>query len=183
MGHESVEAAMSLLGSKVYAPSSEAIEAEPQAAGLRVMRDLLAGVDRTANPFKGEDVHIHFPEGATPKDGPSAGVAITCALASLLVNRPMRCDTAMTGEVSLRGHVLPVGGVRDKVLAARRAGLKHVLLPRDNKRHVEEEIVLKQVADMELHYLRFIDEAWAFLFDPAEAPTFAPLPGPPPSRL
>ena len=87
---------------------------------------------------KSHDAHIHVPAGATPKDGPSAGVAIVVALVSAMTKRAVRNDVAVTGEISLRGRVLPVGGVREKVLAAHRAGIKHVLLPRENERDLEE---------------------------------------------
>jgi ATP-dependent Lon protease len=88
--------------------------------------------------FAKSDIHVHVPAGAIPKDGPSAGVAMTVALISLLTNRPTRNDTAMTGEISLRGLVLPVGGIKEKVTAAVRAGIKTVLLPARNKRDYED---------------------------------------------
>jgi ATP-dependent Lon protease len=88
--------------------------------------------------FPKSDIHIHVPAGAIPKDGPSAGVAMTIALISLLTNRPTRSDTAMTGEISLRGLVLPVGGIKEKVTAAVRAGITTLLLPARNKRDFED---------------------------------------------
>ncbi len=84
------------------------------------------------------DLHVHFPEGATPKDGPSAGIAIISALVSLLTGRKLRNDTAMTGELSLRGSVLPIGGLREKVMAAHRAGIKHILFPADNEKDLAD---------------------------------------------
>lgn len=91
-------------------------------------------------------------------------MAILLALASLLLNQPVRSDTAVTGEVTLRGHVLPVGGIRDKVLAARRAGVRHVLLPLANKRNVLEELPARTLKGIEVHYVKHVDEAldWAF---------------------
>jgi ATP-dependent Lon protease len=88
--------------------------------------------------FSNNDIHIHVPAGAVPKDGPSAGVAIACTIASLLFNVPARHDVAMTGEITLTGRVLPIGGVKDKVIAAHRAGIRTVLLPRENKRDLDE---------------------------------------------
>jgi len=88
--------------------------------------------------FEKSDIHVHVPAGAIPKDGPSAGVAMFTALASLMTNRPVRSDRAMTGEISLRGLVLPVGGIKEKVLAALRAGITTVLLPTRNKSALEE---------------------------------------------
>jgi ATP-dependent Lon protease len=88
--------------------------------------------------FEKYDVHVHFPEGAVPKDGPSAGVSITTALVSLFTGKKVRGDVAMTGEVTLRGKVLPVGGIKEKVLAAYRSGLKEVLLPHLNDKDLRD---------------------------------------------
>ncbi|HLA38847.1 MAG TPA: S16 family serine protease, partial [Candidatus Glassbacteria bacterium] len=86
--------------------------------------------------FTSFDVHLHVPSGATPKDGPSAGVAILTALASLLSGVPVRHEVAMTGEITLRGKVLPVGGIKEKVLAAHRAGIKRVVIPAENEKEL-----------------------------------------------
>jgi ATP-dependent Lon protease len=88
--------------------------------------------------FEQSDIHLHVPEGATPKDGPSAGVTMATALASLMTNRLVRNDVAMTGEITLRGRVLPVGGIKEKVIAAHRAGLKTIILPRRNEKDLDE---------------------------------------------
>ncbi|MBQ2454634.1 MAG: endopeptidase La, partial [Firmicutes bacterium] len=88
--------------------------------------------------YKTKDIHIHVPEGATPKDGPSAGVTMCVSVISALTGRPVRKDVAMTGEISLRGKILPVGGIKEKVLAAHRMGVKTILLPQENKADIDD---------------------------------------------
>jgi ATP-dependent Lon protease len=88
--------------------------------------------------FEKSDIHIHVPEGATPKDGPSAGIAMTTALVSVFTGIPVRADVAMTGEITLRGEVLPIGGLKEKLLAAHRGGIKTVLIPEENAKDLTE---------------------------------------------
>jgi ATP-dependent Lon protease len=107
------------------------------------------------------DIHIHVPAGAIPKDGPSAGVTMATALVSLMTDRPVRPLTAMTGEITLSGNVLPVGGIKEKFLAAKRAGVKNVLLPAENRQNVEEDLTPEQIEGVTIHYVSRIDEALA----------------------
>jgi ATP-dependent Lon protease len=116
--------------------------------------------------FEKSDIHVHVPAGATPKDGPSAGVAMFTALTSLLTDRTVRSDTAMTGEISLRGLVLPVGGIKEKVVAAAAAGLTRVMLPARNRRDFDE-IPLGARNKLEFIWLERVDDAIAAVLEPA----------------
>ena len=109
--------------------------------------------------YNTNDIHIHFPEGAVPKDGPSAGITVTIALISALTGTPVRSDVAMTGEITLRGRVLPIGGLREKTMAALRAGVKTVIIPAENEPDLEE---IDQTVRQKLHFVP-VDHADAAL--------------------
>jgi ATP-dependent Lon protease len=109
--------------------------------------------------FRKQDIHIHVPSGAIPKDGPSAGVAMVTALVSLLSGRPVRPRVAMTGEISLSGIVLPVGGIKEKVLGAKRAGIREVILPQENEPNVKEDMQPHMLEGLQLHFVRTADQA------------------------
>jgi ATP-dependent Lon protease len=111
---------------------------ESAQAALTLVKARSSEFGIAADWFEKGDIHVHVPAGATPKDGPSAGVAMFIALASLATSTPVQSDHAMTGEISLRGLVLPIGGVKEKVLAALQAGIKTVMLPARNKRDLED---------------------------------------------
>jgi ATP-dependent Lon protease len=113
------------------------------------------GIDNEV--FEKTDVHVHVPEGAIPKDGPSAGITLAAALISAFTSTPVRVDIAMTGEITLRGHVLPVGGVKEKVLAAYRAGIREVVMPEENEKDLED--ILEDVREeMTFHFVSHMDE-------------------------
>jgi ATP-dependent Lon protease len=126
------------------------------------------GVD--ADFYRNAEVHFHVPSGAIPKDGPSAGVTMVTALASELSRRSVRGDIAMTGEITLSGRVLPVGGIKEKVLAARRAGLREVILPRQNEKNVKEDLSDELRADMTIHLVSEIRDVLLLALSPAATP-------------
>ncbi|HMB30554.1 MAG TPA: S16 family serine protease, partial [Desulfohalobiaceae bacterium] len=105
------------------------------------------------------DIHVHVPSGATPKEGPSAGITLVMALLSALVNKPLRNDVAMTGEITLRGRVLPVGGIKEKILAASAIGIKTVILPAQNYKDFQE-VPSELRQNIELKTVEHIDEVW-----------------------
>jgi len=147
---------------------------DPSEQVTKGVQTLFSNLDKK-HFFGSDDVHVHFPAGGIPKDGPSAGVAATLALASLLFGRPVRSDTAVTGEITLRGHVLPVGGIKDKVLAAHRAGVRHVLLPYANMRHAVNDLPSSVAKEIEIHYVKHIDEALYWMFSEDGDSYVAPL--------
>jgi ATP-dependent Lon protease len=119
------------------------------------------------------DLHIHIPAGAIPKDGPSAGVTMATVLASLLTGTTVRPLTAMSGEITLSGNVLPVGGIKEKFLAARRAGVKTIILPFDNRQDVEEDLTPDQIDGVDIHYARHIEDVLAVALPQFKAPPMA----------
>jgi ATP-dependent Lon protease len=131
--------------------------------------------------FRKQDIHVHVPSGAVPKDGPSAGVAMVTALVSLLSGRPVRPRVAMTGELSLSGVVLPVGGIKEKVLGAKRAGIREVILPAENEPNVKEDLQDHVLEGIEIHYARTVDQAleWALSKTPTTAVVLQPGQVPP----
>ena len=138
---------------------------ESAQAALSFLRSHTSGLEVPAERFRSSDIHLHVPAGATPKDGPSAGVAIATALASLMTGRPVRHGVAMTGEITLRGHVLPVGGIREKTIAAERAGIRTVLLPRRNEPDVEE-IPAEVRNALDIHFIEQVDDALELALHP-----------------
>jgi ATP-dependent Lon protease len=139
-------------------------------------RSTALGIDRDF--YKNRDVHLHIPAGGTPKDGPSAGIAIATAIVSALTGAPVRGDVAMTGEVTLRGRVLPIGGLKEKAVAAHRNGVRHVIIPAENTREIDD-IPEEVRAAVRFHPVKSMDEVLALALargQESESPSPSPSP-------
>jgi ATP-dependent Lon protease len=139
---------------------------ESARAALSWFRAHAAAYGADPDFFKNAEIHLHVPSGAIPKDGPSAGVTIATALASELTRRPVRGDIAMTGEITLSGRVLPVGGIKEKVLAARRVGIREVIIPRQNEKNINEDLTEELRRDLTIHYVQGVDEVLLLALTP-----------------
>ena len=153
-------------------------------AALSVVRSRSQRLGIEPGFYEKSDIHIHLPEGATPKDGPSAGIGICTAMVSMLTGIPVRADVAMTGEITLRGEVLPIGGLKEKLLAAHRGGIKTVLIPEENvKDLVDIPDNIKNKLD--IHPIKWIDAALELALErkpvplPESQPESAPVAAPP----
>ena len=144
-------------GRQVLTGSLGDVMKESIQAALTVVRNRAASLGVASDFHEKRDIHIHVPEGATPKDGPSAGIGMCTALVSALTGIPVKADVAMTGEITLRGQVLPIGGLKEKLLAAHRGGIKTVLIPEENRRDLKE-IPDNIKADLSIIPVKWIDE-------------------------
>lgn len=148
-------------GKLSYTGSLGEVMQESIQAALTVVRARSINLGIKKDFYENKDIHVHVPEGATPKDGPSAGIAVCTALVSCLTNNPVRSDVAMTGEITLRGKILPIGGLKEKLLAAHRGGIKVVLIPYENKRDLEE-IPQNAISNLKIHFVKIIEEVLPF---------------------
>jgi len=139
---------------------------ESAQAALSYVRSHSGALGIDADFYKDSDVHLHVPAGAIPKDGPSAGVTMVTALTSLLSGRKVKPRLAMTGEITLRGKVLGVGGVKEKILAARRAGVETVIVPRDNRKDIIEEVPEDIRAEMRIEYVENVAQLLDLALEP-----------------
>jgi ATP-dependent Lon protease len=142
---------------------------ESVTAALSVVRHRAKTLGIRTDFYEKNDIHIHLPEGATPKDGPSAGIGLVTAITSALANIPVRADVAMTGEITLRGEVLPIGGLKEKLLAAQRGGIKHVLIPKGNEKDLAE-IPANVKQKLKIHPVKWIEEVFALALERSPVP-------------
>ncbi|MBA2666189.1 MAG: endopeptidase La [Trueperaceae bacterium] len=148
---------------------------ESAQAAIAYLRKHQAEYGLAADFYENRDIHVHVLEGATPKDGPSAGIAIATAVASALTGRPVRGDIAMTGEITLRGRVLPIGGVKEKLLAAHQAGIKHVIIPDGNEANLED-VPDPILADLKVTSVKTFKEVLDIMLDTEDAAVYEPPP-------
>ncbi|HVQ13085.1 MAG TPA: S16 family serine protease, partial [Vicinamibacterales bacterium] len=127
--------------------------------------------------FKNAEMHVHVPSGAIPKDGPSAGVTMVAAMVSELTGRSVRGDITMTGEITLSGRVLPIGGLKEKVLAARRVGIREVIVPKQNAKNVNEDLTAELREEMTIHLVSAIDEVLALALVPTSTDKLGEIKG------
>jgi ATP-dependent Lon protease len=156
-------------GGVVITGNLKSVMEESATTAVSFIRSRAARLHLDPEFLRSIDLHIHFPKGGTPKDGPSAGITIYSAVASLLLGAPVKRDVAMTGEITLRGNVLPVGGIKEKLLAAHRAGIKTILMPARNERDLDD--VPKDVRDnLDIHLIKRVDEILPLVLEPPAAP-------------
>ena len=156
-------------GKLSYTGSLGDVMQESIQAAMTVVRSRAEKLRINEDFYEKRDIHVHVPEGATPKDGPSAGIAMVTCLVSSLTGNPVRADVAMTGEITLRGEVLKIGGLKEKLLAAHRGGIKRVVIPKDNERDLKD-IPANVKEDLEIYPVKWIDEVLELaLAEPIEA--------------
>jgi ATP-dependent Lon protease len=161
-------------GKETYTGRLGDVMQESIKAALTVIRSRAASLGIKPDFYQHNDVHFHVPEGATPKDGPSAGVGMCTALVSALTGIPVRADVAMTGEITLRGEVLPIGGLKEKLLAALRGGIKTVAIPQENERELKE-IPANIKQGLEIKPVRWIDEVFTLALQRQPEPLAVPF--------